>query len=110
MKAALAGAAIGGLTSPASMFITLEGDIGFHVPIMIYWSGGNMLSARDVHAICHAALAWKPGMVIVFQIVVDESGTHALSPTLAVAAYVGRPDDWRKFTSEWNRQKKPINA
>lgn len=67
-------------------------------------------SATVVWDICRSALPFQDGWVAVFQVFVDESGTHDGSPALIVAAYVGRPADWRKFTKSWNFQKKPIGV
>ena len=36
----------------------------------------------------------------------DESGTHAGSPALTVAAYVGEAKDWRTWTKKWNAAKR----
>ena len=39
----------------------------------------------------------------------DESGIHDDSPVVTVAAYIGRPRDWREWTKRWNVAKRPIN-
>jgi Protein of unknown function (DUF3800) len=38
----------------------------------------------------------------------DESGTHAGSPIVTVAAYIARPRTWEAFTRRWNARKKPV--
>jgi hypothetical protein len=38
----------------------------------------------------------------------DESGAHDCSPVLTVAAYLGRPRQWREWTKKWNLAKRPI--
>jgi hypothetical protein len=38
----------------------------------------------------------------------DESGVHDGSPVLTVGTYIGRPRQWRDFTKDWNRLKRPI--
>jgi hypothetical protein len=38
----------------------------------------------------------------------DESGTHAGSDVVTVAAYLGKPREWERFTKAWNVAKRPI--
>jgi hypothetical protein len=40
----------------------------------------------------------------------DESGIHDGSPVLTVGTYLGRPKQWRGFTKDWNRLKRPIKV
>jgi hypothetical protein len=40
----------------------------------------------------------------------DESGIHDDSPVVTVGTYFGRPSQWRLFTKEWNRRKRPIKV
>ena len=56
------------------------------------------------------ALCDQPGHVVVLKIPMDESGVHDGSPVLTVAAYLERPPQWRDWTKEWNKAKRPINV
>lgn len=40
----------------------------------------------------------------------DESGTHDGSDVVTVAAYLGKPREWKRFTKAWNVAKRPINV
>jgi hypothetical protein len=44
------------------------------------------------------------------KIYLDESGTHADSDVITVAAYAGRQTAWKKWTNEWRRAKRPIRV
>jgi hypothetical protein len=61
-------------------------------------------------ALCRTALADRSGIAVMLRVFMDESGTHDTSPVITVAAYTGRPSDWRKFTRDWNRMKDPIKV
>jgi hypothetical protein len=37
------------------------------------------------------------------KVYVDESGVHADSDVITVAAYAGRPKAWKKWTDEWRK-------
>jgi hypothetical protein len=40
----------------------------------------------------------------------DESGTHDGSPVVAVGAYMATPAQWRHWTADWNKAKRPIDV
>jgi hypothetical protein len=69
-----------------------------------------MGSARLVYEMSRFALAEAAGRVIVIKVPMDESGVHDDSPVLTVAAYLGRPSDWRSWTKRWNAAKRPIRV
>jgi hypothetical protein len=69
-----------------------------------------MGSSRHVWEISRAVLADQDGWVIVFRVYMDESGVHDDSPVITVAAYIGRPKDWRNWTKRWNIAKRPIKV
>lgn len=80
-----------------------------HLPYLIA-RGSEMTSARDVWDLSRAILADKDGVVAVIKVFMDESGTHAGSPVVTVAAYVGRPAAWRDWTKDWTRALRPIKV
>lgn len=41
---------------------------------------------------------------------IDESGTHDNSPITVVGAFIGHTHVWERWTTEWNKQKSPINV
>jgi hypothetical protein len=49
-------------------------------------------------------------VVAVLKAYMDESGVHDNSPVLTVAAYLGRPLVWQKWTRRWNVTKRPIKV
>lgn len=51
-----------------------------------------------------------PGSVMVLKVFMDESGNDEGSPVVTVAAYLGLPRAWEKWTRAWNRQKRPIHV
>ena len=56
------------------------------------------------------ALAEHDGQVIVLKIPMDKFGVHDGSPVVTVAAYLGRPRQWQKWTRAWNAAKRPIRV
>ena len=60
-----------------------------------------MSRAHDVVCLSRAILASTKGMVAVFSVYLDESGTHDGSPVVTVAACLARPEQWGEFTTEW---------
>jgi hypothetical protein len=38
----------------------------------------------------------------------DETGTHAGAPIVAVGGYISRPKYWRAWTEDWNAQKRKV--
>jgi hypothetical protein len=69
-----------------------------------------MASARNVWELSRAVLNDRDGYVIVLRIFMDESGTHDGSDVVAVAAYIGKPKEWQRFTKAWNIAKRPIKV
>lgn len=69
-----------------------------------------MSSAQDVWTLSRLFLAEREGVVAVFKVFLDESGTHDDSTVIAVGAYIGRPQTWRDWTKAWNKAKKPIKV
>ena len=69
-----------------------------------------MSAARDVLELSRAILAANDGLVAVFKVYIDKSGTHDGSPVVTVAAYLARPKQWAAFTSEWRHAIRPINV
>jgi len=69
-----------------------------------------MSSAKQVWELSRAILADRDGYIAVLNVYMDESGTHDDSPVVTVAAYIGRPRQWRDWTKEWNAAKKPIKV
>jgi Protein of unknown function (DUF3800) len=67
-------------------------------------------AARDVLDLSRAILAAQDGIVAVFKVYIDESGTHDRSPVVTVAAYLARPKQWEAFTKEWRRAIRPIKV
>lgn len=55
-------------------------------------------------------LADLDGWVAVFRAYLDESGTHADSPAIAVAGYVARRSAWNRFVPKWRRTLSPIKV
>ena len=45
-----------------------------------------------------------------FEVYIDESGVHAGSRVVTVAAYLARPEQWAAFTEEWLREIAPIKV
>ena len=50
------------------------------------------------------------GTAAVFKVYMDESGTHDGSPVVTVAAYLGRPREWREWTKKWKDALRPIKV
>jgi hypothetical protein len=48
--------------------------------------------------------------VALLKVYIDESGVHADSPVVTVAAYMARPKQWAAFTREWVRAIKPAKV
>jgi len=69
-----------------------------------------MSAARDVWEMSRAILGDQDGYVAVIRVYLDESGIHEGSPVVTVAAYLARPKDWMRFTSEWKRAIKPAKC
>jgi Protein of unknown function (DUF3800) len=67
-----------------------------------------MASSRDVSEFSRAVLGGRE--IAVLKIYMDESGVHDGSPVVTVAAYVGRPRDWKNWTKKWNVAKRPIKV
>jgi hypothetical protein len=47
---------------------------------------------------------------VVLRVYLDESGVHDGSPIVTVAGYIGRPKEWRAWTSRWVRTLRPIKV
>lgn len=69
-----------------------------------------MLSAQQVVEFGRAFLGNERGKIVVLQVYMDETGIHDDAPFVAVAAYVGRPQEWRAWTRDWNAAKRPIKV
>lgn len=69
-----------------------------------------MGSAQLVWQLSRAVLADADGLIAVIKVYMDESGTHDRSPAVTVGAYCARPKQWRDWTKDWNRQKRPIDV
>lgn len=69
-----------------------------------------MTSAQQVFELSRLFLADKDGSIVVLKAFIDESGVHAGSPVLTVAAYTGKPKAWRDWTKAWNIKKRPIKV
>jgi hypothetical protein len=67
-------------------------------------------SALGVWQVCCAALNGEDGWIAVLKAYMDESGTHDGSPVVTVGLYAGVPINWRRWTKDWNRQKRPIKV
>lgn len=67
-------------------------------------------AAKDVVDLFHCFLGGKDGIVVVFEVYLDESGTHDGSPVITVAAYLARPDQWAAFTQEWVQAISPAQV
>jgi hypothetical protein len=67
-------------------------------------------SPRSVYDQSRCFLDERNGFVVVLKAYMDESGTHAGSPVVTVAAYFARPRVWQGWTKEWNRAKRPIKV
>jgi hypothetical protein len=50
------------------------------------------------------------GFVAVLKVYMDESGVYDDLPVVTVAAYLGRPGEWREWTKRWNGAKRPIKV
>lgn len=73
-------------------------------------NGSLMASAHQVWEFARAGLGDHDGFAIVLKVFLDESGIHDGSPVVTVAAYLGRPRDWREWTKRWNVAKRPIDV
>jgi hypothetical protein len=40
---------------------------------------------------------------MIFDVYLDESGTHAASKAVSVAGYLATPERWNAFSVEWKR-------
>ena len=69
-----------------------------------------MSSAPDVWELSRAVLADQDGVIAVIRSYMDESGIHDNSPVVTVGTYFGRPSQWKLFTKEWNKRKRPIKV
>jgi hypothetical protein len=49
----------------------------------------------------NACLGDRDGQLVMIRIYMDESGTHDGSPVVTVGAYLGQPNDWKRFTRKW---------
>ena len=67
-----------------------------------------MGSAQAVWELSRAVLSDGDGIVAVFKVYMDESGVHDGSPVVTVGAYLARPREWKKWTTQWNIAKRPI--
>jgi len=69
-----------------------------------------LTSDEELHEILSVALSDGDGMVAFQRLYADESGTHEGSPVTCVGMFMARPTEWKKWTKDWVRQKKPINV
>jgi hypothetical protein len=60
-------------------------------------------AAHGVLGLNRAILAERDGWGAVFKVYLDESGIHAGSPAITVAAYIVHPKNWEAFTRKWKR-------
>lgn len=67
-------------------------------------------SARGVWEFSRTFLNDADGIVAVFRVFMDESGTHDESPVITVGAAWSRPSIWKKWTKDWNVAKRPIRV
>src|SRR6202166_2024624 len=56
------------------------------------------------------SVAYHDGIVAVFDVYMDESGTHDEAPVIVVAAYIGRSETWCDWTSKWIPAIHPIKV
>src|ERR1700688_3545008 len=56
------------------------------------------------------SVAYHDGIVAVFDVYMDESGTHDEAPVIVVAAYIGRSETWCDWTSKWITTIHPIKV
>lgn len=69
-----------------------------------------MLADEVLSEIIATALSDGDGVVAFQRLYADESGTHEGSPVTCVGMFMARPTEWKKWTKDWVRQKKPINV
>jgi Protein of unknown function (DUF3800) len=67
-----------------------------------------MKAAQRVGELSRAVLADYDGVIAVLKTYMDESGTHDESPVVTVGAYIARPEEWKNWTRDWNRQKRRV--
>lgn len=60
-------------------------------------------AAELVRQLCRAVSPRKPHWVVVvlFEMYMDETGTHEQAPVTGAAAYLARSDQWENFTLHW---------
>jgi hypothetical protein len=66
--------------------------------------------ARSAYEVCRSFLGYEPGLVVVIEVYMDESGVHGGSAVVTSSAVWARPSVWQKWTRAWCRAKHPIDV
>ncbi|MEC9368559.1 MAG: hypothetical protein VX871_07685 [Pseudomonadota bacterium] len=75
-------------------------------------SGAELASASGalVAELSDTFLAHREGKIVVFEVYLDESGTHHDSQIVGVGAAWADKSEWTKWTRDWNKAKWPIRV